>query len=132
MRAPRLSPLQLRTMILAGLAAFTLGFWAILLSGAASAALFRAPPKASDTLALSRQEQQAVWNDLRGIPSEDGPANFRPSITSAVPSTVQVRAVRGKAAGDVPTLSAYDFAKVQHKLLIINPRDMMIAEVIAG
>jgi hypothetical protein len=29
-------------------------------------------------------------------------------------------------------LRAYDYAKVTGKLLIVNPHDMMIAEVIAG
>jgi hypothetical protein len=132
MRSGRRSPLQARTMILAGLTAFTMGFWAIVLSGAVSAPLFGATPKASDSLSLSRQDQQTAWNDLSSVPSEEGPADFRPSTTSAVPSTLAVRAIKGKAASDVPVLGAYDFAKVQNKLLIINPTDMMIAEVITG
>jgi hypothetical protein len=32
----------------------------------------------------------------------------------------------------VPQLEPYDFAKVQGQLLIINPSDMMIAEIMAG
>ena len=38
----------------------------------------------------------------------------------------------GKTASDVPALRPYDYAKVNGKLLIVNPHDMMIAEVIAG
>ncbi len=120
-------------MILTGLAAFALGFWAVLLSGAASAPLLgTSPPKAVDTLSLSPQEQQTAWNDLNTIPNQNGPANFRPSTSSAVPSTVEVHAIKGKAVQDLPLLAAYDAAKVQNKLLIINPTDMMIAAVISG
>jgi hypothetical protein len=132
MRWRRQTPLQARTMIVAGLAAFTLGFWAVLLSGAASAPLFGAPPKATDTLSLSPQDQQTAWSDLGDAPNQDGPATFRPSTTSAIPSTLDIHAIKGKAASDLPALKPYDFAKVQNKLLIINPHDMMIAEVISG
>jgi hypothetical protein len=104
----------------------------MLLSGAASADLFSPPPQAADILDLSPQNQQKAWSDLSNMPNQNGPATFRPSMASAVPSTVHVLAIRGKAASDVAVLSAYDFAKVGNKLLIINPKDMMIAEVITG
>ena len=35
-----------------------------------------------------------------------------------------------KAAGDVSALRSYDFAIVQGKLLIVNPSDKKVAEVI--
>ena len=38
----------------------------------------------------------------------------------------------GKTASAVPTLRPYDYAKINGKLLIVNPHDMMIAEVITG
>ncbi|HUC47977.1 MAG TPA: hypothetical protein VMA30_01235 [Xanthobacteraceae bacterium] len=132
MRLRRSPPWQVRTMILVGLAAFTAGLWAVALSRAASAPLFGAAPKAGDTLSLSPQDQQTAWNDLSATPNQDGPATFRPSTTSAIPSTLDIHAIKGKAAVDLPALKPYDFAKVQNKLLIINPHDMMIAEVISG
>ena len=132
MRSRRSPPWQLHTMLLAGLAAFFLGFWTVLLSGGASAELFGAAPKASDTLSLSPQDQKIVWNDLSSAPNQDGPATFRASTTSAIPSTLNIHAIQGKAASDLPALKPYDFAKVQNQLLIINPHDMMIAEVIGG
>jgi hypothetical protein len=119
-----------RAMIGMALAAFMFGFAAMLVSRAASAALFSSPPQAHDILDLSPQQQQAAWNDLGSMPSDSGPVTFQPSTSSAVPSTVQVHAIRGKAATDVPTLAAYDVAKVHDKLLIINPNDMMIVALI--
>lgn len=132
MQPRRQSPMRARMLIWAGMASFMAGLVAMLLSGAASAALFGAPPRAIDTLALSPQDQQIVWNDLSSTPNQNGPVTFQPSTTSAVPSTLEIHAIKGQVASDVPTLKPYDFAKVQNKLLIINPHDMMITQVIGG
>jgi hypothetical protein len=132
MRWRKQTLLQARTMIIAGLAAFMLGLWAVLLSGAASAALFATAPKAADTLSLSPVDQHTAWTDLSSAPDQSGPATFRPSTSSAVPSTLEIHAIKDKAASDLPALKPYDFAKVRNKLLIINPHDMMIAEMISG
>jgi hypothetical protein len=106
----------------------------LLLVGASvtAQALLTPAPQANDTLSLPLKQQQAVWNDLSSAPDQDGPANFKPATSSAVPSTVTVRMIPDQVAHDVPQLEPYDFAKVQGQLLIINPRDMMIAEIMTG
>ena len=111
---------------------------AVLLAGAAmavvpaSAALFSSSPKASDSLSLSSQQQQTAWNDLNGAKASNAPSSFQPATSSAVPSTLTVHAIPAKTASAVPALRPYDYAKVDGKLLIVNPHDMMIAEVIRG
>ncbi len=107
---------------------------AALLSGAtaASAALFSSTPKPSDSLNLSSQEQMTAWNDLSRAVNSNPPSSFQPATSSAVPSTLNVRAIPAKTASDVPELKPYDYAKVPGELLIVNPRDMMIAEIITG
>lgn len=98
-----------------------------------SAALFStATPPAGDSLTLTSEQQQTVWNDLSGIAMSKAPASFKPATSSALPSTVEVQQIPPKTAGDVPALAPYDYAKAQGKLLIVNPRDMMIAAVISG
>jgi len=99
----------------------------------ASAALFTSPPpKPSDSLSLSSQQQKTAWSDLSGAAASKAPADFKATTSSAVPSTLKVHAISSKAARDVPALAAYDFAKVRGKLLIVNPHDMMIAEIVSG
>jgi len=112
---------------------------AVLLAGAtlsvvpAAAALFSSSkPKAADSLTLSSQDQKTAWNDLSGAKTSSAPASFQPAASSAVPSTLTVHAIPAKTASAVPALRPYDYAKVDGKLLIVNPHDMMIAEVIAG
>jgi hypothetical protein len=112
--------------------------WEIALAGAvllscasgASASLFSSPPKATDSLSLSSGQQQTAWNDLSRQPTSQAPVDFKATTSSAIPSTLRVRAIPAKTADDVPALQPYDYAKIQGKLLIVNPRDMMIAEVI--
>ena len=64
--------------------------------------------------------------------SQNAPAGFNATDGAKVPSTLTIKAVPAKAARDVSQLRPYDFAKVQNKLLIVNPHDRMIAEVISG
>lgn len=106
---------------------------AMLASAPASAALFSSLAKAAaDSLTLSSQQQKTAWNDLNRAATSNAPSSFQPSTSSALPSTVTVHAIPSKTATAVPALGAYDYAKVNGKLLIVNPHDMMIAEVING
>ncbi len=115
------------------LAAAALLAGAMLAGVPASAALFSSSaPKASDSLTLSTQDQETAWNDLSSAAASNAPASFRPTTSSAIPSTLTIHAIPAKTASAVPALRPYDFAKVQGKLLIVNPHDMMIATVITG
>ncbi|HEY1745778.1 MAG TPA: hypothetical protein VGG11_03290 [Xanthobacteraceae bacterium] len=106
---------------------------ALLASAPASAALFSSShAKAGDSLTLPSDQQKTAWNDLNGTAASNAPASFQPSTSSALPSTVTVHAIPAKTASAVPALRPYDYAKVAGKLLIVNPHDMMIAEVIGG
>ncbi len=113
------------------LAAAALLSGAMLASSPASAALFSSShAQAADSLTLSGAQQKTAWNDLSSAATSSAPSSFQPSTSSALPSTVKVRAIPAKTASAVPALQPYDYAKVDGKLLIVNPHDMMIAEVI--
>jgi hypothetical protein len=86
----------------------------------------------SDTLNLNAPQQKTAWNDLSNQSSQNAPADFSATDGAKVPDTLTIKAVPAKAAQDISQLRPYDFAKVQNKLLIVNPRDRMIAEVISG
>jgi hypothetical protein len=117
---------------------------AVLLSGvsAASAASFWHWPwhssskstmarPASDTLSLTSAQQKMAWNNLSGAESKQSvPAGFSATVGSAVPTTFKIAPVSSKAAQDVPALKSYDFGMLQSKLLIVNPSDKKIVEVI--
>ena len=89
------------------------------------------PPSASDSLSLSGAQQRTAWNDLyvKSL-NQKTPSGFDATVGAVVPHNVEVAPVTSKAASDVPALKPYDFAMLQHKLLIVNPGDKKIAEVI--
>ena len=106
---------------------------AVLLSGAVAASAESVKPMAHDTLNLTSTQQKTAWNDINKTASiQSAPANFDATAGAAVPGSVKVSAVPSKAARDVPALRPYDFAVVQGKLLIVNPSDKKVAEVISG
>ena len=88
--------------------------------------------KASNSLSLDTNQQKTAWNDLSSQATQNAPANFDATPGAKVPSGLTIKKVPSKAARDVSQLRPYDFAKVQGKLLIVNPSDRTIAEVISG
>jgi hypothetical protein len=114
---------------------------AVLLSGvtAASAAWWHSSSSstmakpASDTFSLNSTGQKMAWKDLSTEASQQNvPSGFNATVGSVVPSTLKIEPVPSKAAKDVPSLRPYDFAMVQGKLLIVNPSDKKIVDVITG
>jgi hypothetical protein len=96
----------------------------------ASAATKMAPP-ARDTLSLSSKQRKTAWKDLyvKSL-NQKTPAGFKAVAGAVMPSSVTTAPVNNKAASDVPALKPYKFAMLQHKLVIVNPSDHKIAEVI--
>jgi hypothetical protein len=88
---------------------------------------------ASDTLSLSTAQQQTAWKNLyMGSLNQKTPAGFDVKEGAVLPSSITTAPVTSKAASDVPALKPYDFAMVNGKLLIVNPSDKKIVEVISG
>jgi Spy/CpxP family protein refolding chaperone len=92
----------------------------------------KAASAARDELTLTQAERKKAWNDLY-TPSlnQKTPSGFHATIGAIVPSDVVTAPVTARAAGDVPALKPYKFAMVQKKLVIVNPSDSKIADVIA-
>jgi hypothetical protein len=107
---------------------------AVLLSGVsmASAAMSKSA-KAGDALSLTSTQQKTAWNDLyMKSMNQAAPSGFDPVVGAVVPNSVTTAPVPPKAASAVPALKPYDFAQLQNKVVIVNPSDNKIAEVISG
>lgn len=110
-------------------------------AGPQSASSPKAPPSASSTiskpagdkLSLTSTQQKSAWNDLKGqAANQSPPSGFQAKVGEMVPGSIKTAPVPTKAATDVPSLKSYDFAMVHGKLLIVNPSDKKIADVITG
>jgi len=111
---------------------------ALLLSGATAASAAEVASshsgmaKAASNLSLTGTQQKTAWKDMSSASTQTAPSGFNATPGAAVPSALKLSAIPSKTARDVPALRSYDFAKIQGKLLIVNPKDRMIAEVITG
>jgi Protein of unknown function (DUF1236) len=103
-------------------------------TNAPSANATNAKPSAqsNDTLALSDAQRQAAWQDLyMDSLNQSAPPGFDAVVGATVPNTIVIVPVTAQAGSDVPALKPYSFAMVQKKLVIVNPSNRKIADVIA-
>ena len=88
-------------------------------------------PMAKDTLSLTRSQQRTAWNDIRKLDtSQAAPAGFTASVGTTVPNEISLKSVPRNLASRVSALRPYDYALVQGKLLIVNPGDKKVVDVI--
>jgi hypothetical protein len=121
-----------QTIVVLAAAALLSGVTAASAAGIASSHSAMAKP-ISDTLSLNATQQKTAWNDLnKQASNQNAPSGFADTAGSVVPKTLKINAMPSRAARDVSSLRPYDFAKVSGKLLIVNPRDRKVAEVITG
>jgi hypothetical protein len=88
---------------------------------------------ASDTLTLTDAQQQSIWNDVsRHAANQTMPADFNAAVGTEVPSAINTYPLPRQAARDVPAVRPYRYAMTQDKVLIVNPSDHKIADVVAS
>jgi hypothetical protein len=93
------------------------------------------PSMAKDSLSLTHSQQRTAWRDLgrdlgKQASSQTAPSNFTAAVGATVPGDVTIKAVPAKLAAHVSSLKPYDYALLQGKLLIVNPSDKKVVDVI--
>ena len=89
-------------------------------------------PGASDNLALSGTQQKSIWTDVSHHASnQSAPSGFNATVGSAVPTSVSTYPLPRQARRDVPAVRPYRYAMMQDKVLIVNPSDHKIADVVS-
>jgi Protein of unknown function (DUF1236) len=94
----------------------------------------RAPNPAlqgTDTVILSDAQRRAVWKDLSKQATNQNAAGFDAMIGTFVPNNVKIEPIPGKVTANNPSLRPYDFAMVNHKLVIVDPSNKVIADVLS-
>jgi hypothetical protein len=109
---------------------------ALVLTGATTASarshMSNKMTSASDTLTLSDAQQQSLWRDVNGhATKQDAPADFTAAVGTEVPSAINTYPLPRQAARDVPAVKPYRYAMTQDRLLIVNPSDHKIADIVA-
>jgi hypothetical protein len=89
------------------------------------------PMHGSDTVILSAAQRKAVWNDLSKQATNQNAAGFDGTTGTFVPNAVKIEPMPSKVTANNPSLRPYDFAMVNHKLVIVDPSNKVIADVLS-
>lgn len=84
----------------------------------------------SDTVILSDSQRKMVWNELSKQATNQTAPGFAAATGTFVPDSVKIERVPDTVATDVPSLQPYSFAMVDHSLLIVDPTNKVIADVV--
>lgn len=86
----------------------------------------------ADNLSLSASQQKTVWKDISNqATKETPPVTFTAKVGNAVPNDVAVHPMPVSTANKVPAVRQYNYALLDsNKLLIVNPNDRKVAEII--
>jgi hypothetical protein len=85
----------------------------------------------TDTVILSAAQRRAVWKDLSKQATNQNAARFDATTGTFVPNSVKIEPMPSKLTANDPSLRPYDFAMVDHKLLIVDPSNKVIADVLS-
>jgi hypothetical protein len=84
----------------------------------------------TDTVILSAAQRRTLWGDLGKQATNQSASGFEPQIGTFVPGSVKIEPIPGKAAANNPQLRPYDYAMVDHDLVIVDPANKVIADVV--
>ncbi len=85
-----------------------------------------------DRLTLSSKQEKIVWQDIsKQATKEKAPAHFAAKTGVVVPGALLTHPVPMTVSNKVPELRRYQYALLaNNRLLIINPNDNKVAEVL--
>jgi hypothetical protein len=85
-----------------------------------------------DRLTLSAAQELAIVQSIstQELKRETAPSGFEAELGQAAPKSITLHTLPSGATGRVPTAKQYDHAMLQNQLLIINPRDRIVVDVI--
>ena len=111
------------------------GIAAVLLlcsSGLACTAGAGTPLRISDNLVLTGAQENLIWQRLgrRANAVAAMPAGFQPSLYGVVPPSVALHPLPSEVTRQIPMVSPYRYATLGNLLLLVNPADRTIVDII--
>jgi hypothetical protein len=87
------------------------------------------PQNGSDTVILSEPQRRAVWNDLSKQATDQNASGFEAQTGTFMPGSVKIEPIPSNATSNNPELRPYDYAMVDHYLVIVDPKNKVIVDV---
>jgi hypothetical protein len=85
-----------------------------------------------DKLSLTSTQEKTAWQDIaKQARKEKTPAGFSTKVGAVVPQALMTYPIPMTTSSKVPALRRYQYALLENnKLLIVNPHDKKVADVI--
>jgi hypothetical protein len=90
--------------------------------------------QASDDFVLTGAQEDLIWQRMgREIPNDDDgvPCGCKASLFSEVPSSVTLHVLPAAVTAQIPMLKPYKYTTLGKRLLIVNPDDRKIVDIIS-
>jgi hypothetical protein len=84
----------------------------------------------TDTIILSASQRRAVWKDLSKQTNNQNATGFKARVGTFVPKSMKIEPMPSNVTANNPKLRPYGFAMVGNKLLIVDPSNKVIADVL--
>ena len=82
-------------------------------------------------LELTAAQQKLAWKDIgNNSTAQSTPANFTASVGATVPTDITLRPIPSNLGRQVGALKPYDYALFKSEILIVNPTDKKVVDVI--
>lgn len=98
--------------------------------GATGSAPMATQSGAKGKLSLTPAQERTITQALAGEREQSAPAGFQAEIGSKLPAAVMTRALPSAVAAQIPEAGTYHFAKIEGKVLLVDPGDKTVVEVI--
>ena len=105
---------------------------ALLLCSIATASAARTGPflVASDDFVLTGAQEQLLWQRIGRNASSTMPSGLIAAVGATLPASVALHALPATVTRQIPAVRPYKYAMLGKTLLIINPTDRVIVDVI--
>jgi hypothetical protein len=84
----------------------------------------------TDTVILSAAQRRSLWNELSKQATNQSASGFEAQTGTFLPKSVKIEPIPGKAAANNAQLQPYDYAMVDHDLVIVDPTSNVIADIV--
>lgn len=80
---------------------------------------------------LTSEQEKKLWSAVSThAMKQKAPSGFNAAVGQTVPTSVTLRELPSEAQSEVPAAKSYHYAMVQDQLLLVNPSDKKIVDVI--
>jgi hypothetical protein len=87
----------------------------------------------NNRLSLTSTQEHTILQNInkQSVKKEMAPSGFKAAVGQSVPTSISLHALPSNATSQVPAVKSYDYAMLPNQLLIVNPKDRKIVDIIA-